>query len=428
MPEEVVQRCLDLGADDVICTRLESHRKQIRFANNEITASKIWDSQAMRIFLSMDKRVVVTSIRDMDNIEASISKLIGFAKVMGPKEEYYGIASGKYTYSDMRPNDTDIVEEDVVESVFSIADDYRAAGVIYNTHSSNELATSAGIKCNDKGSSMEISLRVFADKQASGHSVSCARNKKDFDAEAACREAKDIAKMSIGAKSGSEGRFDVLLSPLCMGNLIDHISFQTSAFYVDSGLSFFKDKIGKDVASPIVNLYDDGTRPDGLGSGRYDEEGVPSRKNTLIEEGVLKTYLHNTSTAKKHGVETTANAGLISPEPTNMVLQEGDFSPEEMLSELGNGLYITNNWYTRFQNYSTGDFSTIPRDGIFVVKDGEISGSIKEIRISDNMQRLLLNISALGNDPKHIHWWEAETPCFTPHVLIKDVNVTRSRG
>jgi PmbA protein len=251
---------------------------------------------------------------------------------------------------------------------------------------------------------------------------------KDFNAERACKEAREIAKMSIGAKMGREGRFDVLLSPLCMGNLIDHISFQTSAFYVDSGLSFFKDKLGQMVASPIVNLHDDGTREDGLGSWRFDEEGVPSRNNTIIKDGELQTYLHNTSTAKKHGVETTANAGLISPEPTNMVLEEGDYNFEEMLEELSNGLYITNNWYTRFQNYSTGDFSTIPRDGIFVVENGEIVGSIREIRISDNMQRILKNISALGNDPRHIHWWEAETPCFTPHVLIRDVNVTKSRG
>jgi len=99
-----------------------------------------------------------------------------------------------------------------------------------------------------------------------------------------------------------------------------------------------------------------------------------------------------------------------------------------MISELGNGIYVTNCWYTRFQNYSTGDFSTIPRDGIFLVEDGELSDPIKEIRISDNMQRLLKNISALGNDTRHIHWWEAETPCFTPHVMIKDVNITRSTG
>jgi len=428
IPQDVVERCVELGADDVICSKVRSYRKQIRFANNEITASKIWDAHTMRIFLAIGKKVVITSIRDLDNVGNAIEDLVRFAKVMGPKEEYFGIAKGSYNYSPLKNEFIDVVEEDIVESVFSIADDYRVAGVVYNTYRENEIATSTGINSNDEGSALEISVRMFADKQASGHAVSCARNIKDFDAEGACREARDIASMSIGAKSGKEGRFDIILSPLCMGNLMDHISFQTSAFYVDSGLSFLKDKIGKDVASPIVNLYDDGTRKDGLGSSRYDEEGGPTQKNTIIEDGVLKTYLHNTSTAKKHGVETTANAGLISPEPTNMVLGEGDHSFDEMMEELGNGLYVTNNWYTRFQNYSTGDFSTIPRDGIFLVEKGEIKEAIREIRISDNMQRLLMNVTAIGKDPKHIHWWEADTPCFTPHVMMRDVNVTRSRG
>jgi len=426
--EDIVQRCLDLGANDVICNKVESHRKQIRFANNEITASKVWDTHVISLFMAMGKKVVMTSIRDMNNVEGAVDALVRFANVMGPKDDYYGIATGPYSYPPAPYEELDVVEEDVVESVFSIADDCRAAGVIYNTHTANEIATSSDIHGRDEGSALEISVRMFADKQASGHAVSCARRKRDFDAEGACNEARDIAKMSLGAKMGTEGRFDILLSPLCMGNIIDQIAFQTSAFYVDSGLSFLKDKIGQEVASPMVDLYDDATRPDGLGSGKFDEEGVPSRKNTIIEGGELKTYLHNTSTAKKHGVETTANAGLISPEPTNIVLNEGDHNFDELLEELGNGLYITNNWYTRFQNYSTGDFSTIPRDGIFVVKDGEIAAPIKEIRISDNMQRLLKNIEALGNESRHIHWWEAETPCFTPHVLVRNINVTKSRG
>jgi len=426
--EEVVQKCLDHGADDVICSWAGSRKKQIRFANNEITASKIWDSHVMRLFVSKDKRVVYTSLRDMDNFDFAIDKIFKLANVLEPKEEYYGIAGDSYSYADSQEGEIDMVEEDVIDEVFSIADDYRAAGVLYNIFSRDEISTSSGINEKDEGSALEISVRMFADKMSSGHSVSCARRKSDFKPGEACQEARDIAKMSLNPKTGTEGKYDVLLSPLCMGNLIDHIAFQTSAFYVDSGLSFFKDKIGENVANDMVNLYDDGTRKDGLGSSKYDDEGVPSKKNALIEEGVLKTYLHNTSTAKKYGVETTANAGIIAPEPTNLVLEAGDHNFDEMISELGNGIYVTNCWYTRFQNYSTGDFSTIPRDGIFLVEDGELSDPIKEIRISDNMQRLLKNISALGNDTRHIHWWEAETPCFTPHVMIKDVNITRSTG
>jgi PmbA protein len=148
----------------------------------------------------------------------------------------------------------------------------------------------------------------------------------------------------------------------------------------------------------------------------------------VIEDGVLRTYLHNTSTARKYDTTTTANAGLIAPRPTNIVLSEGDHSFDELLAEMGTGLYITNTWYTRFQNYSTGDFSTIPRDGIFLVKNGEITASLKDIRVSENMIGLLSRIAAIGDRSEHIHWWEAETPTFTPAVMAKDVRITRSTG
>ncbi len=101
---------------------------------------------------------------------------------------------------------------------------------------------------------------------------------------------------------------------------------------------------------------------------------------------------------------------------------------DELLSEMGDGLYITNTWYTRYQNYSTGDFSTIPRDGMFLVEKGEITTPIREIRISDNMLGILSRVSGVGSDSQQIHWWETEHPTFTPHVRVDGVTITRSTG
>jgi PmbA protein len=158
----------------------------------------------------------------------------------------------------------------------------------------------------------------------------------------------------------------------------------------------------------------------------FDDEGVPTRETAIIKSGILKNYLHNTSTAKKYKTKTTANAGLIVPSPINTILEEGNMPKEKLFKEIDNGLYITNVWYTRFQNYLTGDFSTIPRDGIFLIIDGEIAKSLKGIRISDNLQRILENIIGLSNKSEWIIWWglENQIPVLTPHVLVKDVNIT----
>jgi PmbA protein len=158
----------------------------------------------------------------------------------------------------------------------------------------------------------------------------------------------------------------------------------------------------------------------------FDDEGTPTQTTPIIENGVLRNYLHNTSTARKYKVKTTANAGLVAPSPINTVLKEGRISNDKLLKEVDNGLYVTNVWYTRFQNYLSGDFSTIPRDGIFLIKKGEIVKSLKGIRITDNLQKILENISNLSNQPEWIIWWglESQIPVLTPHVLVKNVNIT----
>jgi len=199
-----------------------------------------------------------------------------------------------------------------------------------------------------------------------------------------------------------------------------------SAFYVETGFSFLADKLGKPVASPAVSISDAANMPGGFGTESFDDEGVPTQTTDIIKRGTLNTYLHNTSTARKYLVKTTANAGLINPSPRNVVLEPGPRSKEDMIKNIRDGLYITNVWYTRFQNYKTSDFSTIPRDAILVIKDGEFVGSVKNVRITENLEGLLKRVAAVSNKPEWVHWWEVQTPVYLPYVLAEKVNITKS--
>jgi PmbA protein len=89
-------------------------------------------------------------------------------------------------------------------------------------------------------------------------------------------------------------------------------------------------------------------------------------------------------------------------------------------------VYVTNDWYLRYQNYATGDFSVIPRDAMFLIKNGQIEKSIRELRISDNMLRILSNVSSLTRERKWVKWWEVEVPTLSPSVLIDNINFTKS--
>jgi PmbA protein len=192
-------------------------------------------------------------------------------------------------------------------------------------------------------------------------------------------------------------------------------------------LSIFVDKLGQRVAPEIVTLRDVPAAYS-MANRVFDDEGVPSQENIIIDRGQLKTYLHNTSTAKVFETKTTGNAGIVAPGPWNIELDSGDMSSEDLLKEVRHGLYLTNTWYTRFQNYSTGEFSTIPRDGIFEIEGGEVKQSLKDLRLSDNALRMLGNITGISKDRQHVHWWgEADPPSLSPYILIKDVNITTSK-
>jgi len=80
----------------------------------------------------------------------------------------------------------------------------------------------------------------------------------------------------------------------------------------------------------------------------------------------------------------------------------------------------------RYQNYRTGDFSTIPRDGMFLIRNGTISSSIRELRISDNMLRILKNIKEIGRTRIWVKWWEVDIPTLAPYVVVEDLNFTKS--
>ena len=262
---------------------------------------------------------------------------------------------------------------------------------------------------------------------AAGHGVECSSSLKDFKASRAGSKAGKIAKLAKNPKAGEEGVYDVIYDPLIFGSLLGVWGSMVSAFNILVQMSVFVNKLGQKVAPENVTLKDSSSAYS-MANRVFDDEGVPTRENVFINNGVLKTYLHNTSTAKLFKTETTANAGLIEPNAWSIEMNSGDMHKEELFKQVKKGLYLTNTWYTRFQNYAKGDFSTIPRDGIFSIENGEIKQSLKDLRISDNALNLLGNIAGISKERQQVHWWgEADPPSLSPFVLIKDVHLTKSK-
>jgi len=433
--EEIVKKCKTLGADEVIAKTTFGRYRQTRFSNNQIDISIAWNDYATDVFLTWKKRVVATLIRNFQNVDETVERLFNLAKVSKENPQYGGVAEGKFRYQKSRAdraldnleNPSDHVFEAVEAAKKEAGPNANTGGILFTKFEDVYLVSSQGPIGEDSRSAIEFSIRAFSQREASGHGVECSSTIKGFDAARAGRKAGEIARQAKSAKAGVEGHYDVIFDPLFAGALLDMWGSMTSAYNVMVQLSIFVNKLGQKVASDIVTIRDTPAACS-MSNRVFDDEGVPARENILVNKGVLKTYLHNTSTAKIFKTETTGNAGLIAPTHWNIEMDGGDMSRDEMFSKVKHGLYLTNTWYTRFQNYATGDFSTIPRDGIFFIENGEIKESWKEIRLSDNALKMLNNIVGMSKERQHIHWWGVEgQPSLAPYILMKDVQITRPK-
>jgi PmbA protein len=428
----IVKKAQQLGCQDAVADVVQNRSYQIRFGRNEPVISNRWRESYASVFLVYDKRVVATDLKDLTDIDASLERLVKVAKASQRNPEYAGLAKGPFRYGRIRPDPKVLALEDGSDFVEAAVNGATAqgakecAGSFWRYEDEHLLATSNGAESHDHRAGLYLSIRALVSLESSGHGVACASRLSQFDPEKAGRKAGRIASLAKNPKSGKAGRYTIVFDPLIFGALTDQVAARASAYAVLAGFSPFGKKVGKRVAAPSVTMWDDGSQ-ESLSRKKFDLEGVPTRRTAIIQRGILKTYLHNTSTAKRFKTKTTGNAGLISPEPHAVFVKPGDWSRDEIFSEVKDGLWLTNTWYTRYQSYVTGDLSTIPRDGIFHIRKGEVVETWKDVRLTDNLIRLMRNVVALSDRTEQMMWWgEVSIPNFVPYALIKDVNITRS--
>lgn len=420
--------------DDFIVESTTVTSAQLKFVNNRISSLRIDSGTSLSLFGAMDKRVASVQVERLD--ETSLRDVIKrFPKMIAssPKnKDYHGIAEGPFRYKEiMNIYDSAIEHQDLVDHAEAginaalSAGAIRTSGVVERGLMETELITNHNVRAKQRRTHISFSIRAFADGEASGHALSCASSMQHFKPSQAGRRAGEFAVKSMGWKEGKEGKYDTILTPLAAAVFLERVGDAASIYDVESDMSFLKGRMNRRVASEHVSLFDDPHLPGGMGSSKFDAEGVPTKRNTIIKFGMLRTYLHNTSTARRHGVQTTANAGLVRPSPWNIVLDKGPYSLPEMIGEMRNGLLVTNTWYMRFHNYRTGEFSTVPRDAIFMIEKGEVKGAVRGLRISDNIRRVIEHIEMVGKRREQVLGWEVETPVKCGHIMVRGMRFTK---
>ena len=225
----------------------------------------------------------------------------------------------------------------------------------------------------------------------------------DMDFAAIAAKAAQNAKVKLGGQVAPTGQYPVVFSPEAMCSLLGVYSGIFSSEAAQKGLSRLADAEGTVIASDIVTLVDDPFHKDNPMPINFDAEGSPTHKKNVIEKGNLCTLLYNLKTAAVAGKKTTGNAskagydGAVAVRPFTLYLENGSISEEELLQQVGNGVYITNlGGLHAGANPITGDFSL--QSAGFMIEGGAKTTAVKSFTVAGNFYDLLKNITALANN------------------------------
>jgi PmbA protein len=223
-----------------------------------------------------------------------------------------------------------------------------------------------------------------------------------IDPNAIGEEAALEAVRLLGANPISTQKLSLVLPPQVATQFLGILASGLTAEAVQKERSLFAHQVGNSVATSKVTIIDDGTLPGGISTAPADSEGVPSQRTVLIQDGILKTFLHNSYTANKEGVASTGNGVRSSfkttPEvgPTNMFFAPGTLSEQELIQSVDKGLYVFDLMGTHTANPISGDFS-LGVTGLLIEK-GKFTRPVRQVILAGNIRDLLNQIQAVGSN------------------------------
>ena len=250
---------------------------------------------------------------------------------------------------------------------------------------------------------------VVMSDDSSGRAQASGWKSEEINPEAIGREAIHKAEQGRNPKHVGPGEFTVILDPYVTDDLLDNLNENgMGGRTVLDGRSWMNDRIGEQIMSPQVSIWDDGLNPEGMPMP-FDSEGIPKQKVDIVTQGVAISPVYDRYTAGKAGTSSTGHALLpyfpaymhtIGPIALNLFMAPGEASLEDMIRSTKKGLYITRFWYTRLVHPRDCIMTGMTRDGIFMVENGEIAYPIKNLRFTQSYVTALANVETIGRETR----------------------------
>ena len=441
--EKAVQYALKLGASDCDAVACES-----KFNVAEIEKSSVKQASSVATF-GIGVRTFVkgcagfSSGTGMDGrsmrrvVELSVSQAEG-----GTSDPDFKGLPPKKRPSKVRglfdPRIARLTSGDVVEMAIALTDsastDPRVtsvnAGVAVGTGTAS-LANSEGFIASQILSSFELSAEAVAKSGTVMFSGTDGGSSRQYVPEMIDQIGASAQKSAIrGLKSTKlkTGDYPVILDPFAAGLILGAaIGGGANAESVQRGRSFLGGKLGKTIGSDMLTVVDDPTLDWCTGSYSFDGEGVPGRRNPIINEGVLRSYLHDSYTARKDSVENTGNSSRGSSQwsfrrppsisSSNLVVSPGRSSPDEMIRETKKGVYFRVSY--DHPNLATGEFSALMMES-YLIERGELGDSLRQSTMGLGLVDLFSRIDMLGKESRDMFGVR------TPHMRISRARIAGS--
>ena len=386
-----------------------STETDVRVRNGEVEHFVSAQSQGVSVTVIVDGKTGSSSAGTFD--EASWSEVLAEAREnaeYGSVDEFAGLAEPdgvpvveqKLWDDDLAafPTDKKIeIAKELERLVLAQDSRLRIDDSNYSDGSTEEAsATTLGIRSSSRSNSCYATVSVLVDDNGetqTGWAFALGENPAQFDLPAAAKKAAERATRLLGAVKPASKVTTVVLDPMVTSQFLSIIGGTLNGESVSKGRSIFADRLGEQVASPLITLVDDPTDSRAYYARETDGDGLAARRNVLIENGVLKMFVHDAYSARRMKTKSTGNAGGC----VALQLVPGTKTQEELIAGIEDGVLIDSvQGLHSGVNPVSGDFST-GASGL-IIRNGKTAEPIREFTIASTLQRMLLDVQEVGAD------------------------------
>ncbi|HAI76282.1 MAG TPA: peptidase C69 [Microscillaceae bacterium] len=428
--KRILQKVISLSqADECEANLNGSENGNIRYARNAVSTAGSQSNTSLVVQASFGKKLGVSTINEFD--DASLEKVVRRAEELArlaPENPEFVSILGPQAYdssNSFKQNTVEITADyrkDVAQSSITpaAANDLTAAGYFVDSNNFAAMMNSKGVFAYNQSTGLNFTVTMRSnDGSGSGWVMRDYSDVSKFSASEASQIAIDKALQSRNPQAIEPGKYTVILEPAASIDMLEQMFFNMGAREADEGRSFLSGKggatkLGEKLFDERINLYSDPLHPE-VPTATWAGDGFPLKRTQWIENGVVKNMTYTRYWAENKGVPYV-------PFPSNIIMEGGSASLEDMIKDTKKGILVTRMWYIREVDPQTVLYTGLTRDGTFYIENGQIKFPIKNMRFNESTVVMLNNIEAIGKQERV--QGEAEISCLIPTLKVRDFTFT----